>query len=337
MQRALVAIFILSLTGEVFRAAPRDAVDREPAARTNAVLWKDPGAVESRDLRYGPGAAGRRPQPPFLFVEEDNGGHSPKFLVRDARGTSWVVKIGPEAQAETVATRLLWAIGYFADEAYYLPRVRVRRMPSLSRGDEYVQKGIVLGARFEPVRVNETRGGPWRWKDNPFVGTRELDGLRVMMALLNNWDARDDNNEIVFVGQGNRREARFLVADLGATLGRTGGKGQHSKNDVADFVSSEFVEQVEDGVVRFDYDTRPSGWALVTIVYRPYFIREFTRESQFDQAPARHARWVGSLLSRLSARQLHDAFDAAGYQPATRNAYVRHMRQRIGQLVARIR
>ena len=74
-----------------------------------------------------------------------------------------------------------------------------------------------------------------------------------------------------------------MVSDLGATLGRTGSKGKHSKNNLYHFVESAFVESVEDGRVRFQYDTRPSGWALASIVYPPYFLREFQREDLFEE------------------------------------------------------
>ena len=38
--------------------------------------------------------------------------------------------------------------------------------------------------------------GLWRWRSNPFVASREYSGLRVMMALINNWNLKDENNSI---------------------------------------------------------------------------------------------------------------------------------------------
>jgi hypothetical protein len=97
--------------------------------------------------------------PPFTFIDEDKSGESPKINVRDARGARWVVKLGEEAQAETVSTLLVWAVGYFAEEAYYFDRVRIGRLPRLSRGQEFViRRGTVHGARFEPRRRNLQRG-----------------------------------------------------------------------------------------------------------------------------------------------------------------------------------
>ena len=47
-----------------------------------------------------------------MLIEEDKSGESSKFKVSDATGVKWSNKLGPEAQAETVATRLVWAVGY---------------------------------------------------------------------------------------------------------------------------------------------------------------------------------------------------------------------------------
>jgi hypothetical protein len=116
------------------------------------VLWRDPGHIPSRDLRHGPGSPELAPQPPFTFVEEVKSGESPKFKVVDARGVKWNVKLGPEAQSETAATRLVWAVGYFAEEAYYFDEVKLENIPRLSRGREYVVGRTVRGARFEPDR-----------------------------------------------------------------------------------------------------------------------------------------------------------------------------------------
>lgn len=132
------------------------------------VLWRDPGDVAARNLRYGPGSPRLAPVAPFRFVEEDKSGESPKFEVRDARNVKWVVKLGEEAQSETVSTRLVWAVGYFAEEAYSYDLVRIRNLPKLSRGRKFVEgNSIVRGARFEPRRGNVERGPAWDWDKKP--------------------------------------------------------------------------------------------------------------------------------------------------------------------------
>src|SRR5215210_118876 len=262
-RKSALSLFLLVLLVGVIQSAYAQQDDKLRASSAEPVIWRDPGNISARDLRYGPGAAKLAPLSPFTFIEEVKSGESPKIRVTDARGVRWVVKLGEEAQAETVATRLVWAVGYFAEEAYYFERVHVRRLPRLSRGREHVAgRGVVRGALFEPRREGVVRGPEWDWDKNPFKGTRELSGLKVLMILLNNYDARKANNRILYVrnSRARRAEARYVVTDLGATLGRAGGLGgRRTKNDLKDFLSTKFVRGVDDGVVEFDFDTRPKG------------------------------------------------------------------------------
>lgn len=301
------------------------------------VLWRGPGNVSARDLSYGPGSASDAPAPPFTFIEEDKSGESPKFEVRDARGIRWKVKLGPEAQSETVATRLVWSVGYFAEEAYYFNWTVIDKLPRLSRGREFVgHEGIVSGARFEPRREGVKRGPEWDWNDNPFKGTRELSGLKVLMILLNNFDARAPNNSILYIkdSRGGDAEARYVVTDLGATLGKADGLGgKRTKNNLKDFLSTRFVMGIEDGAVEFDFDTRPTNLGAISVLYPPYYRGEVKKEKAMRGIPVEHARWIGGLLSQLTDEQLRDAFRAANYDKPKMEGYVRSIRERINQLV----
>ncbi len=137
----------------------------------------------------------------------------------DGQGVEWKVKLGPESQSETAATRFLWAAGYFVDEDYYVAELTVNGLPALRRGQEFVSAGgVVHGARLERKRTRAEKLGDWDWFDNPFVGQRELNGLRVMMSLLNNWDLKQVNNAIYAVDG----ERHYAVSDAGATFGKTG-------------------------------------------------------------------------------------------------------------------
>lgn len=319
---------LIGITLIVTQIAPAQSKADKAAG---AVLWKNPGNISQRDLRYGPGSEAMAPVAPFTFIEEDKGGESPKVEVRDARGDVWKVKLGPEAQAETVSTRLVWAVGYFAEEAYYFDEARIENLPRLSRGMDYVAGDVVRGARFEPNRKHMKSGSNWDWRNNPFDDTRELNGLKVLMILLNNFDARAANNRVIHVGS----ESRYYVTDLGATLGRAGGLGgTRTKNDLADFLSTKFVRGVDarDGVVEFDYDTRPRGLGHLSVLHPLYYRGEVNKEKAMRGIPVAHARWIGLLLAQLSDEQLRDAFRAANYSEGTRESYVSAFRERINQL-----
>ncbi|MCA1579235.1 MAG: hypothetical protein LC794_17950 [Acidobacteria bacterium] len=274
---------------------------------------------------------------PFTFIKEESTGESPKFEVTDARGETWVVKVGPEAQAEIVATRLVWSVGYFADEAYYVDRAEIKNLPKLSRGQEYIEnRSVVRGARFEPKRKNISRGENWDWEVNPFVNTRELDGLKVLMVLLANYDTSIRNNRVLSTtnSETGELEAQYVATDIGATLGKVGGLGgKRSKNTLADFRSSKFVLGVENGMVKFDYDTTPKKMGVFASIFKPsYRSSQERKERVMQNISVENARWIGSLLAQLSDEQLRDAFRAANYDEQTMNGFVAVIRDRVNQL-----
>src|SRR6187551_1847528 len=63
--------------------------------------------VASRDLFWGPGGEAMKPDLSSVkFIEEEKGGYSTKYKIKDAAGRTWVAKTGNEAQSETAAVRL---------------------------------------------------------------------------------------------------------------------------------------------------------------------------------------------------------------------------------------
>ncbi len=273
-------LFLVVWTGAC--AGTTRTVAQAHAIPVLSVARGDPAALHVAD---GPAVRRAEPRDPLTFVEEDLDGDSPKFVVRDATGTLWKVKLGPEAQAETVATRLAWAMGYFAEGAYYRKQFEVRNLPALSRGRESQAGRTITRARFERVPGGDTGSIRWDWAWNPFVGSRELEGLKVLMMLLANYDARAGNNGIELCHEpGGRLVARYLVSDLGATLGAVGGMGgRRSKNDLGDFARAPFVTGVDGGLVTFAYRTRPTGVAtLMAVIYPPYFMGEVKKQRDMN-------------------------------------------------------
>lgn len=332
--RLLVATIVLS----TLAALPVSAQKSEPTKPAGVpVLWRDPGDISRRNLTFGAGSADLAPVAPFTFVKEELTGESAKFDVTDARGETWVVKVGPEAQAETVATRLVWSVGYFVDEAYYVDRAEIKNLPKLSRGQEYIEnRSVVRGARFEPKRKNISRGENWDWETNPFVKTRELDGLKVLMVLLANYDTSLRNNRVLSTknSETGELEAHYVATDIGATLGKVGGLGgKRSKNTLDDYRSSKFILGVENGLVKFDYDTTPKKMGMFASLFKPsYRSSQERKERVMQNISVENARWIGSLLAQLSDEQLRDAFRAANYDEQTMNGFVAVIRDRVNQL-----
>src|SRR5437588_10611876 len=150
------------------------------------VLWRAPKDIRQRDLYWGPGGEAARPDLSHVtLIEKEKGGYSTKYRVRDGSGREWVVKLGKEAKGETAASRLMWATGYHTDVNYLVPKVYVE---GLNKTLENVRFGL------RPKEVKRIDG--WQWDHNPFVGSRQVQGLKIMMALLNNWDVKASNNKI---------------------------------------------------------------------------------------------------------------------------------------------
>jgi hypothetical protein len=154
----------------------------------------------------------------LTFIKEEKGGYSPKFRVSDGQGNKWVAKLGKEAQSETAAVRLLWAVGYPTEINYLFPCVHIKGAPKPKKKVQRCEGNGFANVRLEARPDNVERTGEWKWKRNPFVGTRELQGLIVMMGLINNWDIKDSNNVVLFVQDPRRTkgESLYAISDLAA-------------------------------------------------------------------------------------------------------------------------
>src|SRR5215210_27681 len=303
------AVVYLLLAVAVFSSASNATAQDEKKRPTGTpVLWRAHPNPSSLDLYWGQGGRGMRPDLRRLtFIEEEKGGYSTKYRVRDASGRVWVVKIGKEAQSETAATRLLWAAGYMTEIVYLAPSATI---PG---------KGVFTNVRFEARPENVEREGEWKWDKNPFTGTREFQGLKVMMVILNNWDIKDSNNVLLAVPGSNGTELRYAISDLGATLGDTGKwpllwRFTRSRNDPKGFSGDKIIDEVkEDGRVDFEFSGKKRG--------------------MFNDITVEEARWAGRLLSSLSNRQFSGAFRAANYTPQETRTLVASVRSRVNQLV----
>ena len=301
---------------------------RERPVRARKVsLWRDPGEVERLDFRGGPGGRGREPRPPFRFVEEHATGSNPCMTVRDARGLRWRVKWGDEVKSETFAVRLAWAAGYHAEAAYYVAEGRIEGATDLGRARACVAEDTTFrDARFEldeeGVRKLFDEHG-WSWDDNPFVGTRELAGLKVLLMLTSNWDNKDvrdvarGSNTAIFEHTlpDGTLEARYLIIDWGASMGKSGSLLTRTKWDCQGFASqnADFVRGVEAGAVLWGYTGQRTDDAT-------------------EGVTVEDVRWLHSRLGRVTDRQLREGLLASGASEQEADCFTRALRGRIEQL-----
>jgi hypothetical protein len=284
-----------------------------------AELWQMPEDIATRNLFHGAGGEAMVPAPDaaFTWVATDTAGYSLGYDVRDETGRTWDVKLGLEAQSEVIASRVLWAIGYHQPAVYYVSSWQLSGGPG----------GRQTGARFRPRDSDQEVIGDWSWADNEFIGTQQYHGLITTNILLNSWDWKTSNNKIYRNKGGVAPVQRYVVRDLGASLGRTApsrllwflpvgvrGFGQGSRNNIDDFESQRFIKRVDENDVEFDFHTI---YGSVVDLVRPSDVR-----------------WTAQLLSRITDAQWEDAFRAADYSPDVRGRYIRKIKAKIAEGLA---
>jgi hypothetical protein len=329
VQKMAVFCLLVLSSAVVFAQKAEKQAKNNKASSSPGVIWQDPGDISSLNMIYGIGGAADAPDPnaTYTFTEEDMNGTSPKFKVKDAQGVEWKVKMGAEPQAETAATRLLWAAGYFVDEDYYVAEIKVAGLPKLRRGERYVSGDVVHGVRLERKIKGQKNISRWDWFNNPFIGTREFNGLRVMMSLLNNWDLKTINNSVYEIDG----ERRYVVSDVGATFGKTGGPLSRSKSDLKGYEDSKFIEGEKGGFVDFVMHSRPP---LIAALDVSNYETRSRMEKVTKHIPQEDAKWLGERLSHLSDEQIRDCFRTAGYTSEEVEDYTRVIKDRIAALNA---
>jgi hypothetical protein len=329
--RRAIIVASLALVAAVPSLAGQQAGQGARTRRVSApspVIWRSPGLIQRLDLAGGPGGRAGAPKPPFTFVEEDTGGTNPKIEVKDASGRTWGVKWGEEVNSEVFASRIAWAAGYFVEPTYYVPRGTIQGVTSLDRAKKFVgPDGSFSDARFELKEKGVTKlkdEESWRWEQNPFVGTKELSGLKIVMMLVSNWDSKDQemagkgsNTKIFMVPTKAGVEPRYVVSDWGGTMGKWGGFFRRAKWDCDGFASQskDFIKGADKGYVEFGY----SGQHTSAIK---------------DQIPVEHVRWIAGILGKLTDAQIRSALAAAGATPSETECFTRAMRARITALGA---
>jgi hypothetical protein len=146
------------------------------------------------------------------------------------------------------------------------------------------------------------------------------------MALINNWDLKDINNAIYIESSGST----YVVADLGATFGRTGSALKRSKGNVKDYTNSAFILKVTSDHVDFQLASRPIF--IQSLTNSQYYHERTEMEKVVKNIPINDARWIGNQLGRFSQSQVADCFRSAGFSRSEVNSYAEVVTKRIAAL-----
>jgi hypothetical protein len=293
-----------------------------------SLLWADPGDPSLLDFEYGVGGSERQPQAPFRFVDEDVSGRHAKINVMDAQGALWNVKWGSEATPSTFCTRLVWACGYFVEPEYFVARGRIEGIHGLKRGKSRVKKdGSFVNARFQ-LRSGSAKfleNQSWTWTSNPFLNTPQLQGLKILMLLVSNWDAKDardesngrmDSNLAIFADESaGERHYIYAQSDWGGTLGKWGNKFTWNRGDCKGFAEQtrDFVKADKDGTLKWAFHGKH-------------------RNDMTADITLNDLQWLLQYLGRITDAQIRRGLEASGATPDELECYAKSLRQRIDQL-----
>jgi hypothetical protein len=153
----------------------------------------------------------------------------------------------------------------------------------------------------------------WSWDANPFLGTRQLKGLKILVMLFANWDNKDardletswttagtpgSNTAILTYPSG---EARYLVTDWGASMGTWGSYLTRSKWNCTgfDLQTKEFVKVGRGDVLQWGYLGRHT--------------QDFVADIELDDV-----HWLLMYLGRITDAQLKAGRPTACLLPFSR-------------------
>jgi hypothetical protein len=279
-------------------ATPSSSGGERPAEI--AQLWIDPEV--NRDLFHGAGGARLAPNPKALFrvTQVKIGGFSAGYNVVDDQNRRWSAKFPPEASPEVTVARILWGLGYHQPPVYFLPEWQ-------ARGADLPNPQYPARFReFDPDFHGMAYKGNWSFYDNPFLGTRELNGLLVVQAMLGNSDVKDSNNGLFELKTpAESATLWYVVVDTGHSFARSTNT-EPVGGDVAVFEKRRFIVSSANGTVALNIQGKHRGL--------------------FDRIPAEHVVWVCERLNRLTDEQWRDAFRAGGYEPATGARFIAKMK-----------
>jgi hypothetical protein len=241
------------------------------------------------------------------------------------------VKWSEEIHAETFASRLVGALGYFVRPTFFLHQGKIEGVEDLGRAESHVEEedGSFRNAAFKliPEETPYMAGNNWAWIDNPFLerleGREQLNGLKILLMLTSNWDGKDTRdvsegpNTAIYRSIRKGRTVRFLYAldDWGASMGRWGNPITREKWNCEGYAAQtpDFVKGVEDGFVKWGYAGKHDS--------------DITEGIVVDDV-----RWLLKHLGKITDRQLQAALLSSGADDGEVSCFGQAIRNRVRQL-----
>jgi len=285
-------------------------------------------------------------------------GATPGIVVRDSAGVVWYVKFDPPAYpelttgAEIIASKILYAAGYYVPEMYLLTLdlERLRLAPDAVTRDRYNRRVplrsrelSVLLVQLNPGREGRLRGlfsrqipggvlGPGSYRgvrpDDPndripHERRRSLRGLRFFFAWINNTDARRQNTLDTFIpasADGRLGYVRHYLLDFGDSLGSGGARDKYTHEGYEYRIDwSELMARFVSLGLRYPYwyDVHRSPYRSIGLfearVFDPERWVPVYPNPAFLEATAGDEFWAAAIAARFTHEQLAAIVGTADY------------------------
>lgn len=311
--------------GGTKKAEGANKEDARAAQIARARVWT-PTDIPKIDFRKGPGSPGAFAQGATVNCEYQDtklAGRSPKFACRIAPNDDVKVKYGgsnAEVYGEVAATRLLWALGFGADQMYSV-KVVCRGCPVMPGGimrsnDEQVLDPAVIERKMPGKELYDDKG--WAWTELDGVDEKvggasraERDALQLLAVFLQHSDNKPVQQRLLCLDEPAPEKAPeckaplMMIGDLGLTFGRASLFNSNAKSGV------NFVEWSRTPV----WKDAESG-AASCIGNLP---KSATGTLENPAISEDGRQFLAKLLLRLSDQQIRDLFEVARFHLRVRD------------------
>lgn len=312
---ATVGAALMVVAGEA-----RPAAEDLPSVLARAHVWTatDIPAMDIKAGPAGPGAFAFRAEVECDYIDKELSGKSPKFPCMYSGNDELKIKYGGtngEVYGEVAASRLLWALGFGADQMYPV-RVICRGCPETVGGTLRAD-----GARIVDPAVTERKmpgtelSDAWSWKEFDAIDEESggaprahRDALKLMAVFLQHTDTKPQQQRLICLDtpasqEGQAPEASgipacsrplMLIQDVGVTYGRASTFNSNTKSS-----------------------TNLSKWSA-TPVWKENNARcvgnlpkSFTGTLDYPVISEEGRQFLAGLLTQLSDNQIRDLFEVS--------------------------
>jgi hypothetical protein len=226
-----------------------------------------------------------------------------------------------ETYSEVASTRLLWALGFYADSMFPVRLTCLNCPPdpqhaSGNRATRTFNEAVIerkcSGRRMYEEKKGENQG--WSWKE--FEGVQrpsyQKDGLKMLAAVLIHSDNKPEQQRLVCDGitvdqtahpfRTSCRESRILIQDVGATFGGGGAftNGKTAKMNLKEWSSKSVWKKVGSG--------QPGGTECQAVLPKSWAASDGLGDPKISEEGRRFA---ANLLCQLSDQQIDSLFKTA--------------------------